>query len=282
VKKSILLFGLLLGLVPLSNAELATNFTSFSLQLIPLFPTNPGPNSSLPYPPSLTLVTYEANAGTVVLEATNNAATVDFSSSIASYNLHLSMSQPLWNAINCVTNPVQFGSLEMRGITLSSQPFSVTNLFESNAEYKHWNAWSTTFSVSGYGDAFIVPTFTSGSGFSGDAVDIWGHYHARTPPLFDPAGHIEWNDGNAVHSGYLLPGFQQFMKSGRLSPLYQSPMPESFDDTNDTSSVYWSQAGNSGSEGIVHTVLYQTNDWELIHLRVPIPLSNGDTNPPPN
>lgn len=280
MKKFFFLAGLL-ALVHAASAQLATNYNEFSLKFVPQLSTLPGPHSALKYSPSLTRIAFESAAGTVLLELTNNASVVDLSS-IATPEFSLAVSLPLYNAMEAGTNAVKFGQLELKGVTRSLDPFSFTNVISSSV-YKHEVGFDFSFFVHPDGngdDAEIIPWQFLGNGFSEGAVSIWNE-SAKTGGSFLP---IQWGDQaypKRVYSGDVWPGFQEYQRTGRLNPMTQplKGLPQLWE--GDTNTMFYSGSTEStGKEGFVLTVLEATNHWEMIRLKVRVPLANGDTNAP--
>lgn len=283
MKKLLLALGLAAATAATAaHAGIATNYLSYSLTFTPAFPLDPGPHSAHPYPPSLTLIIYETDAGTRILELENNTDVVDLSD-IAFPGLRIGVAQPVWNAMKAGTNAVQFGTLTLTGVDISTNGFSATNVFESYADYKHYGIWDV--SAEGGPDPVISKALIGASPFSIEAQEAWEEFTRKGPNVFDqgPA----WGTGFAAPPYQkrvdVWPGFQDYLKTGRVAPLYAPTegIPADFDDPADTSSVYTSTPGNTGAEGLIYIVIDpRTNHWEAIRLHVATPLSNGDTNNP--
>lgn len=282
MKRLFSILGLVLAIS--ANANVATNYQSFSLKFIPEMSLSPGPHSDLPFPPSWLGLSYDTDEGIFAESMTNNSAVYDFSGDIASHTFYLSESQPLWNAIEAgETNPVVFGRIELEGYTIMTNHFSFTNTLFSLANYKHMMSWQIDYIISGYGESEVLSRFLGGSPFSGEAQAIWDeHMRNITGQEQNTFFPVEWRDQLNINSGDVTPGFQDYYKTGKLLPLYK-PMiglPANFSDTSDTNIVTWTTNGNSGAEGIIFTTLVATNNWEVFRTALPLPLSNGDTNPP--
>lgn len=274
----------LLALATFAHAEIATNYLSFNLKVTPQMSLNPGPNSDLPYPPSLTIITYEKDTGWVSLYLSNQLSAVTLND-IANPNFFIMVAVPAWNSLEQGTNAVTFARLDFTGSYAFTNDwvnppevivnnFNVTSVL-SQAVNRHWNSWDVNFSryyLTPY--MFLGDTRTGGSSFSEKVEELtfWHNKDIGTPT---------WELGRypfivaPIQNGKfqyfdLTPGNQIYTKGTKWFPT----LPGNF------APPQFSQGQQfvSDLEGLIyHEEDVTTNAMALVKVWLQLPLANGDT-----
>lgn len=273
-----------LALATLARAEIATNYLSFNLKVTPQMSINPGPNSDLPYPPSLTIITYEKDTGWVSLYLSNQLTAVTLND-IANPNFFVMVAVPAWNSLEQGTNAVTFARMDFTGAyqftnDLVFPPEVIVNNFNvtsvlSQAVNRHWNSWDVNFSR--YFDTpymFLGDTRAGGSSFSEKVEELtfWHNKDIGTPT---------WELGRypfivaPIQNGKfqyfdLTPGNQIYTKGTKWFPT----LPGNF------APPQFSQGQQfvSDLEGLIyHEEDVSTNAMSLVQVWLQLPLANGDT-----